>query len=207
MSTETTTGRSTRDADLILVVALCPLIAANDTIVSALTLGIATILVGLFSASIFALLKRWIDEDTRLVAALLVTATVVAIVELALRAWFHIAHETVGIFLALIVCNLALVHRMSRASETSGDLLRGVAKLTVSIAIVLIILGIAREIVGRGSLLYNAQALIGSVAGEISLFRVDMGFLLAMLPPGAFLSFGLLLAVRNWLRRRHTVSE
>ncbi len=207
MSTETATGRSTRDADLILVVALCPLIAANDTIVSALTLGIATILVGLFSASIFALLKRWIDEDTRLVAALLVTATVVAIVELALRAWFHIAHETVGIFLALIVCNLALVHRMSRASETSGDLLRGVAKLTVSIAIVLIILGIAREIVGRGSLLYNAQALIGSVAGEISLFRVDMGFLLAMLPPGAFLSFGLLLAVRNWLRRRHTVSE
>lgn len=207
MSTETTTDRSTRDADLILVVALCPLIAANDTLVSALTLGIATILVGVLSASLFALLKRWIDEDTRLVATLLVTAAVVAIVELALRAWFHVAHETVGIFLALIVCNLALVHRMCHASGTPGDMLRGVAKLTVSIAIVLVILGVAREIVGRGSLLHNAQALIGSVAGEISLFRVDMGFLLAMLPPGAFLSFGLLLAVRNWLRRPHTVSE
>jgi electron transport complex protein RnfE len=207
MTDKATIDRAARDADLILVVALCPLIAANDTVVSALSLGIATVLVGLLSASVIALLKRWIDEDTQLVAVLLVTAGFVAIVELAMRAWFHVARETVGIFLPLIVCNLALMQRMRDASGTSGDMLRDIAKLTASVAVVLVVLGVAREIVGRGSLLYNAQALIGSVAGEISLFRVDMGFLLAMLPPGAFLSLGLLLALRNWLRGRHTVFE
>jgi electron transport complex protein RnfE len=207
MNTQSTLAKSAPDEDLFLVVALCPLIAASDTIVSALSLGIATALVGVLSASVVALMKRWIDEDARLVSVLLVTASVAAIVELAMRAWFHVAYNTVGVFAALIVCNLALVHRMCRATQGAGDMLRGIAKLTMAIALVLLILGVAREIVGRGSLLYNAQALIGSVAEEITLFRVDMGFLLAMLPPGAFLSLGLLLAVRNWLRRRHTVSE
>ena len=207
MSSETTTGRATRRADLILIAALCPSIAASDTIVSALSLGVATILVGLLSASILALLRRWLDEDTQLVAILLVTASVVAIVELAMRAWFHVAHEIVGVFLPLIVANLALVHTLGAPRDSWRETLANVAKLTVTIAFVLFILGVAREIVGRGSILHDAQALIGSTAGEITLFRVDMGFLLAMLPPGAFLSLGLLLAVRNALQRRHTALE
>ena len=207
MSSETTTGRATRRADLILIAALCPSIAASDTIVSALSLGVATILVGLLSASILALLRRWLDEDTQLVAILLVTASVVAIVELAMRAWFHVAHEMVGVFLPLIVANLALVHTLGAPRDSWRETLANVAKLTVTIAFVLFILGVAREIVGRGSILHDAQALIGSTAGEITLFRVDMGFLLAMLPPGAFLSLGLLLAVRNALQRRHTALE
>lgn len=207
MINETTTGRKKREADLILIAALCPSIAASDTVVSALSLGIATTLVGLISASILMLLKRWLDKDTQFVAILLVTASVVAIVEVAMRAWFHVAHEIVGVFLPLIVANLALVHTLRAPRPSWRKTLASVASLTLAVAFVLLILGVTREIVGRGSILHDAQALIGSTAGEITLFRVDMGFLLAMLPPGAFLSLGLLLAVRNGLQRRQTAIE
>jgi hypothetical protein len=62
------------------------------------------------------------------------------------------------------------------------------------------------KLVGRGSLLNDAGNLLGAWASraETSIFRVDMGFLLAMLPPGAFISFGLLLAARNWIRQRRS---
>src|SRR5690606_19453530 len=119
----------------------------------------------------------------------------------------HVARETLGIFLPLVVTNLALVHAMHAGSTSARETLSRVAKLTASIALVLFILGVAREIVGRGSILHDAQALIGSMAGGITLFRGDMAFLLALWPPGALISFGLLLAARNWLQHRHTAAE
>jgi electron transport complex protein RnfE len=80
-------------------------------------------------------------------------------------------------------------------------------RIAIGIAITLLPLGIARELVGRGSLLHDAHTLLGAWAGsaEVSVFRVDMGFLLAMLPPGAFIAFGVLLAARNWFIHRKTV--
>src|SRR5690554_2801954 len=134
MINETTTGRKKREADLILIAALCPSIAASDTVVSALSLGIATTLVGLISASILMLMKRWLDEDTQLVAILLVTASVVAIVEVAMRAWFHVAHEIVGVFLPLIVANLALVHTLRAPRPSWRKTLASVASLTLAVA-------------------------------------------------------------------------
>jgi electron transport complex protein RnfE len=199
MTIETTADAQGRGADLVLIAALCPLLATSDMLVNALSIGAATILVALVSSSILAVLVRWLDDDTHLIACLLVTATVLAIVELAMRAWFHVARESLGVFLSLIVANLAIVHHM-RAREPAARIIARVFKLTLTITLVLVILGVAREIVGRGSILHEAQALIGSLADEITLFRVDMGFLLAMLPPGAFLSLGLLLALRNWIR-------
>jgi len=206
MSKDVEPSEHMRHASLFWIASVCPLIAASDTIVSAVSAGIMTMLVGCICAGLIALLTRWLDDDTRLLAILLVSASVVAIVELAMRAWFHVARETLGIFLPLVVTNLALVHAM-HAGTSARETLNRVAKLTASIALVLFILGVAREIVGRGSILHDAQALIGSMAGEITLFRVDMGFLLAMLPPGAFISFGLLLAARNWLQHRDTAAE
>lgn len=207
MSNDTEPSERIRDANLFWIASACPLIAASDTIVSALSIGIATMLVGCLCTSLIVLLRRFLDDDTRLIAILLVTASVVAIVELAMRAWFHVARETLGVFLPLVVTNLALVHVMHTGGASARETLGRVARLTAWIALVLFILGVAREIVGRGSILHNAQALIGSMADEITLFRVDMGFLLAMLPPGAFISFGLLLAARNWFQHRHTAAE
>jgi electron transport complex protein RnfE len=81
-------------------------------------------------------------------------------------------------------------------------------KLGVQIALLLLLLGIARELVGRGSIFHDAGNQFGDWARGLQLFRADMGFLLAMLPPGAFISLGLLLALRNWLldRRRRSAT-
>lgn len=198
-------SKDTRLDDFILVAALCPLLAASDTVVSALTVGLATLVSAWLTSSIIVVLGRWLDRDTRLVAVLLITAIIVGILDLVLNAWFHVARQSAGVFLLLIPANLALVHVMSQTP--ARGMLRRVSTLTLAIVLVLIVLGLAREVVGRGSLLHDAQALIGSLAGEITLFRVDMGFLLAMLPPGAFIAFGLLFAARNWLRASRTAAK
>ena len=76
-------------------------------------------------------------------------------------------------------------------------------RLSLAIAAMLLVLGVARELVGRGSVLHDAGLMFGvwARAFETKVFSVDMGFLLGMLPPGAFISLGLLLALLNWLRR------
>ena len=86
---------------------------------------------------------------------------------------------------------------------TLGTALRMALRTAGGMALTLLLLGAARELVGRGSLLHDAH-LLGTWASGLGIqfFRIDMGFLLAMLPPGAFLALGLLLALRNWLGQR-----
>ncbi|MFO7304992.1 MAG: Rnf-Nqr domain containing protein [Gammaproteobacteria bacterium] len=191
--------------DFVLVAALCPLLAASDTLVSALTVGLAALVSALAASGIIAALGHWLERDLRFLTVVLVTTLVVAILDLMLSAWFHVARQSAGLYLLLIPANLALVH-LNTEPHARG-LLRRVATLMLAVVGVLLVMGLAREAVGRGSVLHDAQALIGSHGREITLFRVDMGFLLAMLPPGAFIALGLLLAVRNWLRASRTNAQ
>ncbi len=105
-------------------------------------------------------------------------------------------------FVPLIVSNLIVIQHLQARHESFGNALAGSLRIATGIAVTLLPLSIARELVGRGSLLHDAGTLLGEWAGwaEMSVFRVDMGFLLAMLPPGAFISFGLLLARAQLVR-------
>jgi electron transport complex protein RnfE len=127
-------------------------------------------------------------------------------VELLMSAWLSDLRSALNLFLPLIVSNLIIVHHLQERHATRGEALIGSVKIAVGIAVTLLPLSIARELVGRGSLLHDAGKLLGAWAGwsEIGVFRVDMGFMLAMLPPGAFISFGLLLAARNWIAVRRS---
>jgi electron transport complex protein RnfE len=187
-----------------LLISLCPLLAVTDTVVKAAGLGAATIIVTVAASGISALLMRWLDDEFQLPAILLILASLVAIVELVFQTWLHDLRELLGLFLALIVTNAAIVWTLQERSAGAGEASMQAFKLALSIALVLLVLGIARELVGRGSLLHGATSVLGSwaSAGELSLFRVDMGFLLAMLPPGAFIALGLLIAIRNWIAQR-----
>jgi electron transport complex protein RnfE len=197
-----TDTRSHHLDDLLLLTALCPLLAASDTLVGALSVGIAALVTFACTTALLALLGRWLERDTRAIGTLLLAACVVALIELTARAWLHPAYQATGVFLPLVVANLAFVHLTYDATSPAR-----VLRLMLAAAAALVILGIAREIVGRGSLLHGAQLLLGAPADEITLFRVDMGFLLAMLPPGAFIALGLLLALRNWLNERRSAAE
>jgi electron transport complex protein RnfE len=153
---------------------------------------------------VLALLRSQLTNETALAATMLTVAALVACLELLMSAWLSELRTALNLFLPLVVSNLIVVHHLQTRHPTPGAAFSGSIRIALGIAITLLPLGIARELVGRGSLLHDAGKLLGAWAGwsEIGVFRVDMGFLLAMLPPGAFIAFGLLLAARNWLTRR-----
>lgn len=186
------------------LIAVCPLLAMSDTVADALGIGAAVLIVVPLAAVVLALLRSRLTNETALAATLLTVAALVACVELLMSAWLSELRTALNLFLPLVVSNLIVVQYLQARHETLGNAFTGSLRIAVGIAVTLLPLSIARELVGRGSLLHDADTLLGSWAGwtEIGVFRVDMGFMLAMLPPGAFISFGLLLAARNWLSQR-----
>jgi Na+-translocating ferredoxin:NAD+ oxidoreductase subunit E len=192
----------------VQLLALCPLLAVSDTVIKAIGFSIVVLIVAPASTLLLGLIRRWLDEHIVLAAGLLITAGLVTAMELLLRAWFHDLGESFGVFLPLLAVNIILVdHIRATHSDHVTALVRSV-RISLGIALTLLALGFARELVGRGSLLNGAGTLLATWAErfEVKVFSVDMGFLLAMLPPGAFISLGLLIAVRNWLARRATDS-
>jgi electron transport complex protein RnfE len=188
------------------LIAVCPLLAMSDTVVDALGIGAVVLITVPLVTVLLLLLRSLLSHETVLAASMLTLAALVAAAELLLSAWFSELRTALTLFVPLIVSNLIVVHHLSVRHESIGAAFVGSVRIAIGIAITLLPLSIARELVGRGSLLHDAGNLLGAWAGwtEASVFRVDMGFLLAMLPPGAFISFGLLLAARNWIRQRRS---
>ena len=186
------------------LIAVCPLLAMSDTVANALGIGVIVLIVVPLATALLAVLRSRLANETALAASMLTLAALVACIELLLSAWFSELRTSLTLFVPLIVSNLIIVQHVEARHETLVAAVTASLRIAIGIAITLLPLGIARELVGRGSLLHDATTLLGGWAGwaELSVFRVDMGFLLAMLPPGAFISFGLLLAARNWFIRR-----
>jgi electron transport complex protein RnfE len=188
------------------LIAVCPLLAMSDTVVDAVGIGVVVLIVVPLATALLFLLRSRLSDETALAASMLTLAALVAGVELLSSAWFSELRTSLTLFVPLIMSNLIVVQYLSAQHESLGATFIGSLRIATGIAVTLLPLGIARELVGRGSLLNDAANLLGAWAGwaETSVFRVDMGFLLAMLPPGAFISFGLLLAARNWIRQRRS---
>jgi len=186
------------------LLALCPLLAVSDTVVKALGFGALVLVIFPLATLLLAAVRRWLDESIVLPCSLLVTAGLVTAAELFMRAWFHDLGASFGVFLPLLAVNVVVIDQLQTSTADRGTALIRSVRIAVGIALTLVALGLARELVGRGSLLSGAATLFGSWAQqlEIKVFSVDMGFLLALLPPGAFISLGLLIAARNWMARR-----
>lgn len=183
-----------------MMLAMCPLLAAGDTAVKAVGIASAVIVVTVLSGAIMQLLSRWLDDTLRTAATLLMLAGIVALIERAMLAWFHPLHDALGVFLPLVAANAALVRAWHEPERSPLETFRATSSLSLRIALVLLLLGLARELVGHGSLFDDAGLALGAAVASLEtlVFRVDMGFLLAMLPPGAFIALGLLFAFYNW---------
>lgn len=190
------------------LLALCPLLAVSDTVVKALGFSVLVLVIFPLATLLLGAIRRWLDDAIVLPACLLVTAGLVTAAELFMRAWFPDLGTSFGVFLPLLAVNIVVIdHLQTPAADRGTALIRSV-RMALGIALTLIALGLARELVGRGSLLSGAGALGNWAAPlEIKVFSVDMGFLLAMLPPGAFISLGLLIAARNWIAARHSTKS
>lgn len=184
---------------------LCPILAVSDTVTNALGLGVVAIVTVTLAFLLASLIGRGVSGDLRWVAAVLLLATAVSCAALLMEAWMHELHRALGLFLPLLIANFVVQMRADECSRLSHSraVILGLRTGT-TIALAMLALGLARELVGRGSILHDANLMFGSWAAALDtqLFRADMGFLLATLPPGAFISFGLLLAGRNWVRAR-----
>jgi electron transport complex protein RnfE len=187
------------------LLALCPLLAVSDTVVKALGFSALVLVIFPLATLLLSAIRRWLDDAIVLPASLLVTAGLVTAAELFMRAWFHDLGVSFGVFLPLLAVNIVVIDLIQAPTQDRASALIRSVRIALGITLTLIALSLARELVGRGSLLSGAGALLGSWADqlEIKVFSVDMGFLLALLPPGAFISLGLLIAVRNWWRGRN----
>jgi Na+-translocating ferredoxin:NAD+ oxidoreductase subunit E len=197
------------DAGILWIFGAAPLLAATDTLTNALGICCALLLASVASTLLAATLLRTVDSLLRLTASVILTAALMTALLLLANAWLPSLHASLGVFPYLIACNLLLLSRLQFAA-TLGPwrALRTALAAFAPVLLVLLILGTLRELVGRGSLLHDIALLRGGLAGlGVQLFTADLGFLLGLLPPGAFISFAVLLALRNWLRLRRDGSK
>jgi electron transport complex protein RnfE len=191
---------------LIQFLGICPLLAVSNSLVNGLGLGVATLVVLTLSNLIVSLIRPWVPQDIRLPVFVLVLASLVTVVDLLTQAWFFDLWLSLGIFIPLIVTNCVILARAeSFASKQPpvAAVIDGVAH-GLGFSAVLIVLGGLREIIGSGTLFAGAPMLLGDRFSWLSLqiTPAGQGFLLALLPPGAFLGLGLLIALRNVITKR-----
>ncbi len=190
----------------VQLLGLCPLLAVTTTVINGLGLGLATTLTLVASNVIVSLIRRLVRPEIRIPVFVLIIASIVTVIELAMNAWLHELYLILGIFIPLIVTNCAIIGRAeSFASRHTVDraLLDGLA-MGIGFTLVLVTLGGMRELIGQGTLLAQAHLMFGEFGNqlEIILLKDYRGFLLAILPPGAFLGLGFLIAGMNIINAR-----
>ncbi len=191
---------------LVQLLGLCPLLAVTSTVVNGLGLGLATLLTLIVSNCSVSLARRWIQPEVRLPVFVIIIACTVTAIELIMNAYFHELHGILGIFIPLIVTNCAILARAEAFASKNNviDAFMDAVMMGLGFLLVLVALGGMRELLGNGTLFSNAQLMFGEGAKDwiVTLSSNYPGFLLAILPPGAFIGLGVLIALKNWIDSR-----
>lgn len=187
------------------LLALCPLMAVTTTATNGLGMGMVTTLVLVFSNIIVSLIRKIVPNQIRIPIFTLMIATLVTIVDLGMNAWMHDLHKVLGLFIALIVVNCAILGRAEAFAMKNSLWLSAVDGFAIGVGMTLsmTIMGGCRELIGSGTLFSGAAQLLGSHFQflEMHLLPGYHGFLLMLLPPGGFLVMGFLLCgIRLWKR-------
>lgn len=203
LKTLTQNGLWDNNPALVQLLGLCPLLAVTGTVTNALGLGIATMLVLIGSNVTVSLVRKWVPSEIRIPVFVMVIATFVTLVELFMNAFTYGLFMALGIFIPLIVTNCAIIGRAEAYASKNNWQLSAVDGFMMGLGFtaVLVLLGGMREIIGQGTLFDGAQLLLGEWASvlRIELFAVDYPMLLAILPPGAFIGMGFIIAAKNWV--------
>ncbi len=194
------------NAGLVQLLGLCPLLAVSTTTVNGLGLGLASTATLIISNVIVSLIRNLIRQEVRIPVFVLVIASTVTVIDLTLNAWFHELHHILGIFIPLIVTNCVIIGRAESFAAKQPVLPAFYDGLAIGLGFTLILaaLGTLRELLGRGTIFAQAQLLFGDAAQalQVTVFDHYGGFLLAILPPGAFIGLGLLIAIKNIIDAR-----
>tara|TARA_B100000405_G_C16651535_1_gene398644 strand:- start:187 stop:846 length:660 start_codon:yes stop_codon:yes gene_type:complete len=190
-------GLWSRNPALVQLLGLCPLLAVSNNFTTSLGLGITTLAVLTISNITVSLLRSYLDESTRIPIQILIIAGFVTLADLLLQYQYFELHQRIGLFVALIVTNCTLLGRAELFASRHPAIWAGLDGLMMGIGFlaVLLVMGSIRELLGNGTLFSELHLLIGGDDVEIRL--TDARFLLAVMPPGAFLTLGCLIALKN----------
>lgn len=202
----TTDGFWSNNPILVQLLGLCPLLAVSSTFINSLGLGIATTLVLIGSNVTVSLIRDKVRQELRIPIFVMVIASFVTIVELAMNAYLHELYKILGIFIPLIVTNCVIIARaesFASKNDVKSSLLDGAA-MGLGFTVILLLLGSMREIIGQGTLFSQAHLMFGESFRDMQITFISdyEGFLLAVLPPGAFIGIGLLIAIKNVIEQK-----
>jgi electron transport complex protein RnfE len=196
---------------LVALLGLCPLLAVTNTAINGLGLGMATTLVLVCSNGTVSLIRNLVRPEIRLPVFVLVIASFVTTVELVMNAWFYELYKILGIFIPLIVTNCTIIGRAEAfaSKNTLGRALVDGLSIGIGFTLVLVILGGMREFIGMGTLFSQAHLMFGEAARGLTLSLGEdfKGLLVAILPPGAFIGLGFLIAIKNLIDDRLKKAE
>ena len=184
---------------LVQLLGLCPLLAVSQTLVTGLTLGVVTLGVLVASNAVISLIRRWLVEDIHLPMQILVIATMVTLADLTMQAMFFDMHQRVGLFIALIVTNCTILARaelFARRNRWWHAVADGFWMGLGFLWVIALLSGI-REILGRGTLFDGLTLILGPEAEAFQMVIHTSPLLLVALAPGAFITLGCLVALKN----------
>jgi Na+-translocating ferredoxin:NAD+ oxidoreductase subunit E len=192
---------------LVQVLGLCPLLAVSGTVVNALGLGLATLMVITASNMAVSLIRNQISDTIRLPAFVMIIASLVSCIELLMKAYTYELYQILGIFIPLIVTNCAVLGRAEAFASKNKMLPAALDGFMMGLGFTLVIvcIGAIREVIGTGKIFSNMQLLFGDMASSWTLNLLGNnypGMILALLPPGAFIVAGFLMAAKNYIDNR-----
>ena len=191
---------------LVQLLGMCPLLAVSSSVVNGAALGLLTAVVMALSNASIAPIRNFVPNEIRIPVYILIVAVLVTVVQYLMNAYMYGLYVVLGIFIPLIVTNcivLARVEAFASKNAVIPSALDGFA-MGFGLTTVLAVLGGVRELFGKGTLLSGIDLALGEAAKDwvIHVIPNYKGFLLAILPPGAFIGLALLIAGRNWLTLR-----
>lgn len=186
---------------LVALLGLCPLLAVTNNSVNGLGLGLATMAVLLTSNILVSLIRHYVPSEIRIPVFIAIIACAVTVIDMLMHAYFYTLHGILGIFIPLIVTNCAILAR-AEAFASKNPLDKSIVDalfIGLGFTLVLILLGAVREIIGNGTLFDQADLIFGDIAQNWTFYLPDSynPVLLAILPPGAFIALGLIIALKN----------
>lgn len=198
-----------QNSSLVQILGMCPLLAITTSLINGVMLSLATLLVMALSNFMVACLRNFIPYEIRIPVFILVAAFMVTVVDLGMNAYMHDMYNILGIFIPLIITNclvLARIESFAAKNSPIGSALDGAA-MGVGMVWTLGLLGGLRELVGNGTLFGGIELVVPGLSPLQLLPHDYPGFLVAVLPPGAFIGLGCLVAWKNWIETRAAERE